>query len=142
MNRISVREIAPDEIIRVRELFESVFRETFSDHVPIFEEVTLGEHLYVATLDGSVVGIASVWEPDCYIHFLFVDSQIRNHRIGSTLISRLYEIYGSLTLKCLVANKVGMAFYRATGWQELETGSSEDGEYVLLRYDPRNAELW
>ena len=41
-----------------------------------------------------------------------------------------------LTLKCLIRNVDGMAFYRATGWKQIGNGNSDDGAYVLLRYDP------
>lgn len=139
MNGIVVREIAQDESLFVRELFETVFRDTFSDRVPIFESVTEGEQLYVALLNGCIVGMASVWEPNRFIHYLFVTQAARHKKVGSALVSRLSEIYGRpLMLKCLVKNVEGMAFYRATGWQEVETGISEDGAYALLSYNASN----
>lgn len=137
METILVRECDPDETGAVRALFDAVYRESISAHVLSFEKATAGEKLYVALVDGRIVGMASLWEPDAFIHFLFVDPAARHKKVGSTIINALAKKCSrSLTLKCLTRNETGLAFYRATGWQELETGLSEDGPYVLLRYNP------
>lgn len=136
MDDITVRKAESCEMESVRELFETVFKETFSDNVPAFEEETAGEKIYVALLDNKIVGMASVWEPDNFIHYLFVAPAFRNKNIGNTLVVRLAKLYGSpLTLKCLLKNVKAMSFYRFTGWQEIETGVCEDGEYALLCYN-------
>ncbi len=136
MEKIIVREMRKHEKAQVKELFEQVFSHTFSNAVPNFEEVTKGEKLYVALLEDTVAGMASVWEPDSFIHFLFVSPAARHKNVGSTLISRLAALYDApLTLKCLTKNTPAMAFYQATGWKELEKGVSEEGEYSLLRYE-------
>lgn len=137
LNHVIVRKCEPGEIAQVKELFETVFVNTFHDHAPVFDEVTDGEIIYVALLNDSIVGFVSIWEPDQFIHFLFVSPSVRHKRIGSTLVSHLASIYGvPLTLKCLIRNVDGMAFYRATGWKQIGNGNSDDGAYALLRYDP------
>ena len=124
-----------EEVSRVRELFESVYQETVSPSVPDFEEATAGEAVYVALLNDRVVGMATVWESDCFIHFLFVDPAARHKKVGSTLINALAQEYSRpLTLKCLVKNTGGLAFYSAIGFEEQGTGTSEDGAYLLLCY--------
>ena len=136
MNQSVVRKCKPDELPEVRKLFEAVFENTFPGHIPVFEEATHGEEIYVALLNDNIVGFASIWEPDHFIHYLFVSPNARRKKIGSTIVSSLAEIYGvPLSLKCLVKNKVGMAFYRATGWQKAANGSCDDGDYELLRYN-------
>ena len=138
MNHVTVRKCEPNDITRVKALFETVFVNTFSDHVPVFEEVTDGETIYVALLNDSIVGFASIWEPDHFIHFLFVSPAFQRKKVGSALVDRLAEIYdGPLTLKCLIKNESGMAFYRSTGWKQTGDGISEDGAYALLSYDVR-----
>lgn len=125
----------PGETEQVKELFETVFEETFFKHAPVFEEATDGEQIYVALLDDRIVGFASFWEPDRFVHFLLVLPAARHKKIGSLLVNNLAEIYGEpLTLKCLIRNEEGMAFYRATGWQKTGDGIGEDGAYALLRY--------
>ena len=119
----------------VKELFETVFVNTFFDPAPVFEEATDGEKIYVALLDGDLVGFASIWEPDYFVHYLFVSPTVRRKKVGSALVNSLAEIYGGpLTLKCLINNENGMAFYRATGWEKIGDGISEDGAYALLSY--------
>lgn len=123
MERIFVRKMDPDERQLVQALFEKVFTETFSADLPAFEETTDGEQIYVAMLGNKIVGMASVWEPDRFIHYLFVDPSARKRKAGSTLVGYLAEVYDlPLTLKCLVKNERGLAFYRATGWEESGTG--------------------
>lgn len=135
MRHVTVRECEPDDIAQVKELFETVFVNTFLDHAPVFEEVTDGERIYVALLNDSVVGFASVWEPDRFVHYLFVSAALRRNKVGTVLVDRLAEIYdGPLLLKCLMNNETGMAFYRSTGWKQIGEGVSEDGAYALLSY--------
>ena len=141
LNRVVIGEIGPNETAQVKELFETVYVNTFSGHAPAFEETSAGEKIYAARLDGDIVGFASVWEPEKFIHYLFVSPTARRKKVGSTLVNRLVEIYGGpLTLKCLISNENGMAFYRATGWKERKNGISEDGAYALLIYDPSKGE--
>lgn len=135
MDHITIRKCEPDETAQVRELFETVFVNTFFDHPPVFEEVTDGERIYVALLNDSIVGFASVWEPDRFVHFLFVSPALQRNKVGSALVDALAEIYdGPLTLKCLIKNEAGMAFYRSTGWEQTGDGVSEDGAYALFSY--------
>ena len=135
MENITVREIIPEETGKIRELFEKVYGETFSGQVPDFCKVTEGERIYAALLDGCIAGMATVWEPDNFVHFLFVEARFRKQKVGTTLIETLYKRYGSpLTLKCLTENKNAMAFYRRSGWQEMDTGICSEGAYTLLQY--------
>lgn len=109
---------------------------THFDHAPVFEEATEGESIFVALLNDSIVGFASVWETNHFVHFLFVSPSLRRKKVGSALVDRLVEIYGGpLTVKCLMNNETGMAFYRSTGWKQTGDGISEDGAYALLSYN-------
>ena len=137
ISSIEVRESNSDEISLIRDLFDTVFTETFSAHIPEFEEATKGEKIYAAFFHGKIVGMASVWEPDKFVHYLFVHPEYRSREIGRTLVSHLAEIYETLTLKCLISNKNGLAFYSATGWEQVDTGECEDGEYILLCYSKK-----
>lgn len=133
MDNIVVRKSVSNEIVQVKELFETVF-----NHTPAFEEATGGEQIFVALLNDKIVGFASVWEPDYFIHYLCVSPAARHKNVGSTMVSSLAEIYGApLTLKCLIKNEDGIAFYRATGWKKIKDGISDDGAYVLLSYPVR-----
>lgn len=135
MEEILVRKVKPAEIEQVQRLFEEVYADTFSGSIPVFEEAVEGEQLYVALIGECIAGMASVWEPDSFIHFLFVDQRSRHKKVASTLVRKLARWYEQpLTLKCLSENTEAMAFYRATGWSESGTGLCEEGTYVLFRY--------
>lgn len=74
MGNIVVRKSVPSEIVRVKELFETIFVKTVFDHRPVFEEATGGEEIYVALMDDKIAGFASIWEPDHFIHYLCVST--------------------------------------------------------------------
>ena len=142
MNPVVVRKSEPNEMAQIIELFKTVFVDTFFKSAPAFKDVTDGEQIYVALLDDNLIGFASIWEPDRFIHYLFVSPNARHKKVGSALIDRLAEIYGGpLFLKCLINNETGMAFYRSTGWKQIGNGNSDDGAYALLSYNPCERKL-
>ena len=135
MGDIIVRKMEPHEEKTVKALFQRVYEDTFLKTAPVFDSAAQGEQIYVALYKGLLVGIATVWEPDAFIHYLFVDQEVRHKGVGRAITQALAETYHRpLTLKCLTANTEAMAFYRKTGWQEVETGRSKEGTYALLRY--------
>ena len=138
MEEIIVRKMEPYEEKSVKDLFQRVYEDTFSGMAPVFDSAVQGEQIYVALYKGSLAGIATVWEPDVFIHYLFVDREVRHKGIGRAITEALAETYKRpLTLKCLIENTEAMAFYRKTGWREVETGRSGEGPYVLLRCAPQ-----
>ena len=140
VRKIIVRDMEPHEKEPVRELFESVYKDTFSANVPIFNDAVCGERIFVAAWHGYIAGMATVWEPDAFIHYLFVVPEFRRQGIGRAIAEKLAVEYDKpLTLKCLVENTAAMAFYLSTGWTRIEEGHSEEGTYARLRYKTRRA---
>ena len=138
ISKIMIRDMEPHEQERVRELFESVYKDTFSAKAPIFDDAVRSERIYVATYQGSIAGMATVWEPDAFVHYLFVGREFRRHGIGSAMAENLAEKYDKpLTLKCLIENAAAMAFYLSTGWTQIDEGHSEEGPYARLEYKTR-----
>lgn len=136
LDNIVVRKISLNEILQVREIFQEIFSTKDFGNTPIFEKATAGEEIYVAVMNNEIIGFASMWEPDYFIHYLGVLKSARHKKVGSILINSIAKIYNrQLTLKCLLKNKEGLAFYEATGWEKIEDGMSDDGEYVLLKYE-------
>ena len=125
----------PYEEESVRALFQRVYKDTVFETAPVFDSVVNGEQVFVALYEGLLAGIATVWEPASFIHYLFVDRDVRHKGVGRAITEALAETYKRpLTLKCLTENTEAMAFYRKTGWQEAETGCSRKGTCDLLRY--------
>ena len=103
-----------------------------------FDEQTAGEALLVAEDDGMVIGFLSLWEPDDFIHHLFVDPEWIRRGIGTALLRALP---GWLTtryrLKCLTRNALALAFYSGHGFVEIGSGTGEERDYLLMEFDPQ-----
>ena len=83
--------------------------------------------------DGAILGFISVWEPDHFIHHLFVHPDHQRQGIGQLLLSSLYSWLAlPYRLKCVAKNQVALAFYEKNGWVEVGRGVGEEGDYLLL----------
>ena len=72
-----------------------------------------GEVVYEAIAEEDVIAFISLWEPDNFIHYLFVNPLYQSKGIGLQLITLLSEVYGRpLGLKCLSANANAIRFYK------------------------------
>ncbi len=92
-----------------------------------------GETIILAESAGQVVGFVSVWDPDHFIHHLYVHPDHQGRGVGRALVEEVARRYrGPLSLKCVRANQRALDFYLHTGWTEISTGMSPEGEYVLL----------
>lgn len=99
-----------------------------------FARDTEGEMILVAVdLNDEPEGFVSVWEPDRYIHHLYVRSSSQRKGIGQALLHALNSLVPKpWRLKCLRANSEAAAFYLAQGWNEVSSGTSEDGPFALM----------
>jgi GNAT superfamily N-acetyltransferase len=78
-------------------------------------------------------GFVSVWEPEGFIHHLYVRSCSRRKGIGVALLQALEaRMPEPWRIKCLRANSAATALYRVHGWKEVSSGVSEDGAFALL----------
>jgi GNAT superfamily N-acetyltransferase len=104
-----------------------------------FNKSTVNEKVLVALIDGKQVGFASIWEPDSFLHNLFVHPDCLRQGIGTALLARCADHFSKApTLKCLKANARAMRFYTAQGWRVIGDGESADGPYALME-GPRTA---
>lgn len=137
---ITIRDAVAGDVPALRELFLRSRRETFvwqpSDAFQLsdFDTQTEGERLLVAEDDsGQLAGFISVWEPDHFIHHLYVCGRRHRRGIGRALLRALPGWPATrYRLKCLRANAPALAFYRASCFTEIGVGAAEDGEYLLL----------
>jgi ribosomal protein S18 acetylase RimI-like enzyme len=99
-----------------------------------FTRDTEGELIHLTeSPDGTILGFLSLWEPDKFIHHLFIAPGHLRQGIGQALLADLHQrLPGPFRLKCLTANIPALAFYRSRCWIEIDKGSSEDGDYLLL----------
>ena len=100
-----------------------------------FDRDTEGELIWVAAEGDRPVGFISVWEPENFIHNLFVHPDATGLGVGSALLDRsLDEIGRPATLKCLSQNKRAREFYLAKGWRIAAEGHGPDGLVLLMRF--------
>ncbi|HEX6318384.1 MAG TPA: GNAT family N-acetyltransferase [Burkholderiales bacterium] len=99
-----------------------------------FSADTQGERLLVAVAaDDEPQGFVSVWEPEAFIHHLYVRRLSRGQKIGGLLLDSLRGwLPKPWRLKCLCANRAALAFYSGRGWRKICIEDGPDGPFVLL----------
>lgn len=104
-----------------------------SGHIS-FDDAIREETIHVACdEDGRVVGFVGVFEPDSFIHHLYVAPKSQRQGIGRALLNSLRSWLPSpWRLKCVAANVGALRFYENLGWEPIDEGSGPDGPYVLL----------
>jgi GNAT superfamily N-acetyltransferase len=101
-----------------------------------FDKDTDGEQILVADHDGAIIGFASFWLPDNFIHHLFVHPAYISQGVGKALLSAaIARLTKPVTLKCLTRNESALAFYRLQGWVVVEKGEGKPADYFLMVYN-------
>ena len=100
-----------------------------------FDMVTSGERILVATeTGGAPVGFASIFEPDSFLHNLFVHPAFQRRGVGRALLASCNRHFSAAgTLKCLKANEAAQQFYLSQGWAIRDEVLEETGDYFLMR---------
>ena len=82
---------------------------------------TVDERVLVAEIDDRVAGFVAVFEPESFVHHLYVDREHRGRGVGAALLSAATaHLSGRPWLKVDASNTAGRAFYRRQGWEEDE----------------------
>ncbi len=138
---IRLRQATPEDSAALATLFLEVRRATFVWKNPAefklgdFEVQTLAETITIAENErGELLGFVSVWEPDSFVHHLFVAQAFQGRGVGQQLLESLTSwLPLPHRLKCAARNQRAEAFYRSHGWAEIGRGFSSDGPYVMLQ---------
>lgn len=97
-----------------------------------FSRVIEGETISVARIGDEIAGFASVWEPDNFLHHLYVSPHYQHQGIGSALIEHCVSQFGlPMSLKCIESNLEACRFYEKRGWRCSEFAEGPEGRYVL-----------
>ena len=135
-----VRDIAAGEHSLCARIYHDAWNNALPDILRFIsptdiESETQGERIFVGVLDKEISGYVSVWEPDCFIHHLYVDPSAQRSGLGRALVARVEALVGRqpITLKCQLANTGAMRFYLALGFEESsDVGADEYGRWIRL----------
>lgn len=118
-----------------RKAFHWIAPETFQ--LEDFTEDTINESIFVAGSPGSPpLAFLSLWEPDTFIHHLYVAPNAQRCGYGAALIDHVKRLYPDLSLKCLLRNEAALRFYEKQGFLNTgERGRSDHGEWVWLYWE-------
>ena len=101
-----------------------------------FDQDTEGEKIWVAEKPEGIVGFISVWEPENFIHHLFILPQILRQGIGSKLLEAcMAEIGKPAQLKCVIENVGAFGFYQSKGWYVVSEDVKSDCGFYLMQAD-------
>lgn len=98
-----------------------------------FDLHTEGERVLVAVRGSKVLGFASIWEPDSFVHNLFVHPSALRQGVGQALLASCARYFTKTpTLKCLQANVNAIQFYKTQGWVAIREDVGPEGPYLLM----------
>ena len=137
---IDIRPIKSGEHADCADIYTSAWNLAFPDYqraicVEEFETEIVEDSTLVAVIDQRVIGYISIWEPEWFIHHLYVDPLSHGNGVGTALISQVERSAAphSISLKCVSINKKAMGFYEALGFTHTsDTGVDRYGEWVRL----------
>jgi len=99
----------------------------------VFMEQARHETVWLAWEEGRIVGLAALYEPDSFLHSLYVDAGRQGRGIGLALLNTVAAAAaGPLSLKVEVQNLRARRFYAREGFSERETGVSDGSQWILL----------
>jgi len=100
-----------------------------------FDKDTIEEYILLAEENGQIIGFASLYLPDNFIHNLFIHPDYSGKGAGRQLLQASIEKMNKpIRLKCVSENHKAMKFYEKNGWNRgIEEG--EPGEkYWVMEY--------
>ena len=106
-----------------------------------FARDTQGESLLAACdAQGQLLGFASVYAPESFLHHLYVAPWAHGQGVGRTLLQACEARYQQPPeLKCFAANLSALAFYQHMGWQAGGEGVDDNGHRWLRLQGPVRA---
>jgi ribosomal protein S18 acetylase RimI-like enzyme len=111
-----------------------IWLQTDSFQLEDFDRDSQGERIWLVEVLGSVAGFISIWEPDNFIHHLYVSSEYQNQGVGSMLLNGAKTEYGNLSLKCMVQNRKALEFYLSQGFEIVSQVDDEFGGYYHMSF--------
>ncbi|KUJ80783.1 hypothetical protein AVO45_07060 [Ruegeria marisrubri] len=95
-------------------------------------------NLYVARLNGRIVGFAIYWEG--FIHLMMVDVTLHREGVGTAILDwcenqMRAEGHEQARLETFVGNAQAIGFYLANGWTEVHRDGPEAGDFAKATFE-------
>ncbi|HGS4463483.1 TPA: GNAT family N-acetyltransferase, partial [Vibrio metschnikovii] len=97
---MEIKEFSVCNLESLRKLYFHSRRDSFtwlktdSFRLEDFDRDTHGERIWLVEVLGQVAGFISIWEPDRFVHHLYVSSEYQSQGIGSILLNGAKAKYG------------------------------------------------
>ena len=144
MKAVQVRRFSEDDRSPLKEMYLKSREHAFDwlgsplFQLDDFDRDTDGEIIWVGTKFDRPVGFISVWEPEDFIHNLFVHPDFFGCGIGSMLLNEaLANIGRPARLKCEERNVQAREFYLSRGWSIVGEGDGNYGRWLLMQFNGR-----
>jgi len=135
---LEVRRARSEELDACADLYVKVLRETFTWQSPDrhrhedFFRAAREEEIYVALVDGVLLGLAALYRPQNFLHSLYVD--VRGLGVGAALLDHVArQADGPLSLKVQEPNARAQSFYAREGFVCVEHGRDPGSDVAWLR---------
>jgi GNAT superfamily N-acetyltransferase len=129
---LTVRLARPEDIAACAGLYERVARETFTWFpaeaitAATFLDDAAREEVRIALSDNTILGLASLYRPDRFLHSLYVDAPARGRGVGLTLLNHVRDAAGGpLSLRVQKLNVRAIAFYEREGFKLVGEGGTD-----------------
>lgn len=101
-----------------------------------FDRDTVDESILLAEENTRVLGFASLYLPENFIHNLFVHPDSNGKGVGSQLVKHAVEKMSKpVTLKCVSENHKALVFYEKCGWKKVVEEGKPGEKYWVLAYE-------
>lgn len=100
-----------------------------------FDKETADEYVLIAEDKKRILGFASLYLPDNFIHHLFVRPDSFGTGVGGLLLHASVEkMRKPIRLKCVSENRAALKFYERNGWKKVVEEGTAQEKYWLMEY--------
>ncbi|PQP85967.1 GNAT family N-acetyltransferase [Paenibacillus sp. AR247] len=135
-----IREASKIDYPQLRQIYLESRRKSFhwanaeEMNLDDFDRDTTEEYILLAEEHSRILGFASLYLPENFIHNLFVHPDFSGKGVGTQLVNHAIEKMGKpVRLKCVSENHKALVFYEKSGWKKVvEEGKPGETYWVLI----------
>ncbi|MFC6345923.1 GNAT family N-acetyltransferase [Vagococcus carniphilus] len=129
IKKYAFNKLSSEQLIELCQLYNNTLEKAFvwqkESRIDLdsFVKMIDVELAYLAYEEEQLVGFLTLYEPDTFIHFLFIDTALQKSGVGSALLGKIELDFPNedISLKCLLQNKNALSFYKKKGFKVVET---------------------